>query len=69
MKIVKIIGIVFAILLIFPLSFGILISIQEGCALCLEGDLAGSWQERALNIGLVMTICLLVFFGAKAFRR
>lgn len=69
MKIIKIIGSILAILLIFPLLFGIVISIQAGCALCLEGGLAGTLQERALNIALLLIICLLVFLGLKYFRR
>jgi hypothetical protein len=41
-------------------AFGILYSIDAGCFLCLEGDLAGSKTEKWLNLGLAFALLAFV---------
>jgi membrane protein implicated in regulation of membrane protease activity len=65
----KIALIVLAFLMLGPLVFLAIYSIQTGCLFCLEGDLAGGWQERVLNLVILLPVILALVWGIKAARR
>jgi len=65
----KIALIVLAFLMLGPLVFLAIYSIQTGCLFCLEGDLAGGWQERVLNLAILLPVILALVWGIKAARR
>lgn len=69
MKVAKILLIVFAIIMAFPIGFAIIYSAQAGCFLCLEGEMAGSWQEKIANIVLLLVVIAGIAAGVYAFRR
>lgn len=65
----KIALIVLAFLMLGPSVFLTIYSISTGCMLCLEGDLAGGWQERGLNLVIFPFIILALIWGITAARR
>lgn len=66
MKAAKVALIVVAIILAFPVGFALIYAFQAGCLLCFEGRMAGSWQESALNIALLILVAAgLIWAVAK----
>ena len=58
MRALKLLGIILAVLMAGPVIFVLVISVQEGCLLCLEGNGAGSAIEVWLNLGLLAGLAL-----------
>jgi membrane protein implicated in regulation of membrane protease activity len=69
MDMLKIALIVLALLMLGPLIFLAIYSIQTGCLFCLDGDLAGGWQERGLNLAILPLAILALVWGIKAAKR
>ncbi|WP_194955283.1 hypothetical protein [Sphingopyxis solisilvae] len=65
----KIALIVLAFLMLGPLVFLASYSLQTGCLFCLAGDLAGGWQERGLNLAILLLIILASVWGINAAKR
>lgn len=53
----KMVRIVLAVLLFPPMLFAAYISVQAGCFLCMEDELAGSWYEIVANLTLLLMGC------------
>ena len=69
MKTFRNLGLILATLMTGPLIFGVVMSVQEGCFLCLEGDLAGSELEIWLNLGLLLVLVSAIALPWRSRRR
>lgn len=59
LKAAKVAGLIIFVFLLLPaLLFVAIISVQEGCLLCFQGDGAGGPWETGLNVALVGAIGL-----------
>lgn len=69
-KVIEVLLVCIAVFIIFPvIVFITVISIQEGCFVCFDGDGRGGIIEKTFNFGLLFSILALSTILWRAKRR